>query len=70
MVNKDEYASNGIDVTPLLRSRCHNVNWDVASACIGGIKKEYDRQQNPVVHDWIRQLMALTALPAFAVPLV
>ena len=34
-----------------------------------GLKKEYDAQQNPVVYDWVRQLMAMTALPAFAVPL-
>jgi len=34
-----------------------------------GLKKEYDAQQNPVVYDWVWQLMAMTALPAFAVPL-
>lgn len=34
------------------------------------MKKEYDGEQNPMVYDWIRQLIAMTALPAFAVRLV
>ena len=33
------------------------------------IKGEYDNKENPVIRDWIRQLMALTMLPAFAIPL-
>ena len=33
------------------------------------IKGEYDNKENPVMRDWIRQLMALTMLPAFAIPL-
>jgi len=33
-----------------------------------GLKREYEDRQNP--YDWIWQLMAMTALPAFAVPLI
>jgi len=32
--------------------------------------KKYDDKVNPVVYDWVRQLMAMTVLPTFAVPLV
>jgi len=35
-----------------------------------GLKKEYEDRENTTVRDWVRQLMAMTALPAFAVPLV
>ena len=34
-----------------------------------GLKGEYEKKENPVIRDWIRQLMALTMLPAFAIPL-
>ena len=32
-----------------------------------GLKKEYDHQENPIVYDWVRQLMSMSALPAFAI---
>jgi len=35
-----------------------------------GLKKDYEEGGHPGVHDWIRQIMAMTALPAFAIPLV
>jgi len=35
-----------------------------------GLKKDYEERENSSIYDWIRQLMAMTALPAFAIPLV
>jgi len=32
-----------------------------------GLKKEYDHQENPIVYDWVRQLMSMSALTAFAI---
>jgi len=33
-----------------------------------GLKREYEDREWPVIHDWIRQLMVMTALSSFAVP--
>ena len=34
-----------------------------------GLKAEYDKKDNPVLRFWIRQLLTLTVLPVFAIPL-
>ena len=35
-----------------------------------GLKSVYEGDSHPLVKQWIRQIMATTLLPAFAVPLI
>jgi len=40
------------------------------TVCPGWAQDRYEDGGNPAIHDWIRQLTAMTALPAFAIPLI
>ena len=35
-----------------------------------GLKANYEDKDNPVVRDWLRQLMSMSMLPVFAIPLL